>query len=316
MSKFEFQVPGTEFSIKSNTIYKVISKIDPDAPDGFVKEKTTKIIHPDVTTSVGAPWDVAMEAWDTGFYPASKCLRGMGEEQKKAMIEVLTENIVKPVEAIKGKGKLNHTKDNDYFDSFRIPLGTTVVFNTNNPVERLQLYLGILGKNLAPKEYENHPNFKKAQFCVVNNEEAVSAREERNFENTEAIGLFYGLLHSDKKKLFGILDYLDIVNSDKTDEKTLTTAFTRYLEDKSPEGYQNSKIFITTYRKFETEKGGEELYLYQVIKELFRKNIIKTVRGVVYLDDINLGNSFKLAAETANKSPEISKQLIELSQNN
>lgn len=315
MSKFEFQVPGTEFSIKSNTIYKVTSKVDPDAPDGFVEHKTTKVIHPDVTTSVGAPYDVGMEAWNTGFYPASPCLRGMSESEKTAIIKVLNEHIVKKVEAIKGEGRLSHSKDNPFWDSFRIPLGTEVVFNTGNPIELMQLYLAILGKNLAPKELENHPNFKKAQFCVVNNEQAVSAKQEKDQEKLEANGLFYMLYQSDREKLFNILDYLNIVNSDKTDKATLSSAFMAHLEDKSPSGFQNSKIFIDTHNKFSTEAGEQELYIYGIIKKLFKKGIIKVVRGTVYLDDENLGNSFKLAAETASKTPELVKRLVELSQN-
>ncbi len=315
MSKFEFQVPGTDFSIKANTIYKVTSKLDPEAPDGFVENKTTKVIHPDVTTSVGAPWDTAMEAWNTGFYKGSECLRGMSAEEKDSIIKVLTENIVRPVEAIKGAGRLTHEKDNEFWDTFRIPLGTEVVFNTANPVELLQLYLAILGKNLAPKSLENHPNFKKAQFCVVNNEDAVSAKEERDHERLKATGLFYTLYQSDKQKLFNIMDYLSIVNSDKTDEKTLSSAFTAYLEDKSPTGFQNSKIFVDTFNRFQGEAGEQELYVYGLLKSLYKKDIVKVVRGEVYLDDISLGNSFKLAAETASKLPETVKKLVELSQN-
>lgn len=315
MSKFEFQVPGTDFSIKANTIYKVTTKVDPEAPDGFVEHKTTKVIHPDVTTSVGAPYDVGMEAWNTGFYKSSPCLRGMSDEQKEAIIKVLTEHIVKPVEAIKGEGRLSHDKSNEFWDSFRIPLGTEIVFNTANPIELLQLYLAILGKNLAPKEMENHPNFKKAQFCVVNNEDAVSVKQERDLEKLEANGLFYTLYQSDKDKLFKLMDYLGIVSSDKTDMATLSSAFMAHLEDKSPSGYQNSKIFIDTFNKFSTERGEQELYLYGILKELYKKNIVRVVRGEVYLDDISLGNSFKLAAEAAAQDLEITKKLVELSQN-
>ena len=315
MSKFEFQVPGTEFSIKSNTIYKVTPKIDPDAPDGFVENKTTKVIHPDITTSVGAPYDVKMEAWDTGFYTSSPCLRGMSQEQKESLIKVLDENIVQKVEAIKGKDRLSHSNGNGFWDTFRIPLGTEIVFNTANPTELLQLYLAILGKNLAPKELENHPNFKKAQFCVVNNEAAVSAKQERDQEKLEANGLFYTLYHSDKDKLFKIMDYLNIVNSDKTDQSTLSSAFLAYLDDKSPSGYQNSKIFINTFNKFKSEAGENELYVYGILKELYGKGSVKLVRGEVYLDDQNLGNSFKLAAENAAQDSDIVKKLVQLSKN-
>ncbi len=111
------------------------------------------------------------------------------------------------------------------------------------------------------------------------------------------------------------MDYLSIVNSDKTDKTTLSSAFMAYLDDKSSTGYQNSKIFIQTFNKFATKNGEQELYLYGIIKKLFKSGDIKVVRGVVYLDALNLGNSFKLAAETSVLDTEITKKLVELSQN-
>ena len=314
MSKFKFTVPGTDFEIVSDTIYKVVPKLDPDAPDGFVENGTTKIIHPNITTSVGAPWDETMKVWNTGFYKASPCYKGMSPEEREALINVFEKHLVKPVEEVKGEGILNHTSGHEFFDNFSIPLGTTVTFNTNDPIQRLQLFWAILGKNLAPKRLENHPNYSKADFCVVNNEDATNRKEEKTFQNTKAIGLFYTLLQSDKEKLFQILEYLGVVNSDLTEEKTLTTVFTSFIEDKSPEGYQNSKIFIETFNKFSTEAGENELYIYDLLKKLHKKGIVKIVRGSVYLDDMNLGNGFKLAATYAATNQEVNQRLLELSE--
>jgi hypothetical protein len=255
-----------------------------------------------------------MEIWNTGFYKAAPCLRGLTPEQKEAIVDVLKKHIVDPVEAIKGVGKLAHDNGNSFWDSFRIPLGTEIVFNTANPVELLQLYLAILGKNLAPKALETHPNFKKAQFCVINSEEAISAKQETDLEKLEANGLFYTLFQSDREKLFNILDYLNIVSSDKTDKATLSSAFLAYLEDKTPTGFQNSKIFVSTYSKFKGDKGENELYTYGIIKELYKKDIVKVIRGEVFLDSTSLGNSFKLAAEYVASNEELSERLIELTQ--
>ena len=256
-----------------------------------------------------------MEAWDTGFYESSKCLRGLDEAARKELVQLLQKHIVEPVERIRGEGALAHASDNEFFDSFRIPLGTTVVFNTANPIERLQVYLGILGKNLAPKKFESHPNFKKAQFCVINNEDAVTARQEKAHQKTEAIGLYYTLLKSNKEKLFNILDYIGIVTSDKTDDVTLSSAFTEYVDDSSKEGFKNPEIFINTVTKFQDEAGENELYIYNLLKQLSKKGVVKILRGEVYLDDINLGNGFKLAAAYAASSPEINERLVELSEN-
>lgn len=308
---FEIKVPGTDFIIKPDTIYTVLPKSDPNAPDGFKEHGTTKVIHPDVGTTIGAPYDSDMEVWDTGFYEFSPCLNGMPKEELAKHLEVTKAFLVDPIEKIKGRGILEHNVGNKFFDSYAITLANKVSFNSNNPTERLALYFAVLAKELAPKDNVGHPSFKQAAYQVVNREVEINAKEQITIDNGKAIGEFYSLLKSDRPKLQKILKYLRISDTAIEDEGTFITIFHRFLEDKQ-DGYRNSKIFLQHLDKFNTEAGEEELHLFQMIHDLYTAGQVKLIKSEYYLRDINLGNSIKHAAMLAAVSPEIKKIIVEL----
>lgn len=293
--KFEITIPRTQFVLKSNTMYKILPKSDASAPDGFKDNGTTKVISPDVGNTVYPPWDNEMKVWDTCFYKASRSLRGMPEAEKEEYLKKVQEFIVKPVEELKGEGILSHQESNKFFDDFGSTLKANRVVNTSEPLERLALYFAVLNNDLAPKEHASNPLYSKAQYVIVNSEEAVNIRQEREMEKNQAIGLFYVLQNNDKEKMSDLLDYLGIANTSTTDKATLNSAFNRWLTDKTS-GFQNSNLFIKTYEKFDSEDGAEELYLYQKLKELNDKNLIKLQRGEVFLEGKPIGAGFKLAA--------------------
>lgn len=309
-TKFEIKVPGLDFVIKSDTIYTVLPKPDPNAPDGFKEHGTTKLIHPDVTNTVAAPFDVNMGVWDTGFYTYSPCLSGMTPEEKEAHVANVTEHIVKKVEQIKGEGVLDHSMSNNFYDEFPITLYNKVSFNTAEPLQLLMLYLVILGKELAPKEYVGHPLFKKAAYQVVNRETEISNKQQIEIDKSKAIGKFHSLLNSDKEKLGIIMKYLNISNASISDENTFITVFTRFLEDKQ-DGYRNSNIFLDTLSKFEGKEGEEELYIYDSLNTLSKEGVLKVFKQEYYLGSHNLGNSIKHAAMSAMVNQDIKRVIME-----
>lgn len=310
-SQFEIKVPETNFVIKANTIYTVIPKPDPNAPDGFKEHGTTKILHPDVGDTVSAPFDGRMGVWDTGFYDFSPCLLGMDNTEKSKFIETVTKHIVTPVERIKGTGTLDHSAKNDFFDNFVITLYNKVSFNTADPLQLLGLYLAVLGKDLCPKEHVGHPAFKKAAYQVVNREKEISNKEQTGLDKTKAIGEFYSLLNSDKKKVSILLQYLGISNTLIQDNEVFIKVFNRFLEDKE-DGYRNSKIFLDTLGKFSSKEGEEELYVFKSLNELYDKKILKSFKQEYFLKEYNLGNSIKHAAMYAVTKPEIKQLIMEL----
>lgn len=312
MSKFEIKVPQTNFVLKSDSIYQIQPKTDASAPDGFKEFGTSKIISPNIGNTVHAPYNDTMQVWDTGFYKSSPIYRGLSEAEREKMVEMLEKYIVKPVEELKGEGTLHH-QNNEFYDDFGIDLRAYRVFNTNDVLQRLALYLAVLGKEVAPKDQESNPLFKSAQYVVVNKEEAVNVRQEREMERNEAIGIFYALMNSDKEKLHDLLDYLNISSSKTTDKATLNTVFNRWLSDKTS-GYQNSKIFIETYNKFDDEEGTEELYMYKKLKELEAKGYIKSKRGEIFLDGNPIGANHKLAASYLMSNSDQRRKFAELAQ--
>lgn len=309
--KFEFTIPQTQFVMKSDSMYQVQPKMDASAPDGFKDAGTTKVISPDIGNTVHAPFNGEMKVWDTGFYKSSPILRGMKDEEKEEFVKQVQEHIVKPVEELKGEGVLSHQENNEFLDNFGIELKAYRVLNTADPLQRLALYFAVIGKELAPKEHQSNPIYSKAQYVVVNREEAVNVRQEREMKKNEAIGLFYVLQRNDQEKMHDMLEYLNISNSKTTDKATLNSSFNRWLEDKTS-GYQNSDIFVKTYNKFDSEEGAEELYLYKNLKMLHDKNLIKMQRGELFLDGKSIGAGYKLAAAFLMENQEDKKKVASL----
>jgi hypothetical protein len=312
-TKFEIPIPQTQFVLMSDKMYQIQPKIDASAPDGFKDAGTTKVISPDIGNTVHAPFNGEMRVWDTGFFKSSPILRGMKDTEKDAYLKLVNEHIIKPVEDLKGEGVLGHQEDNPFLDDFGIELKAYRVINTAEPLQRLALYFAVLGKHLAPKEHQSNPLYSGAQYVIVNSEEAVNVRQEREMQKNDAIGLFYILKKNNKEKMYDLLEYLSITNSKTTDEATLNSAFNRWLEDKTS-GYQNSDIFTKTYNKFDTEEGEEELYMYKNLKRLHDKNLIKMQRGEVFLEGKAIGAGYKLAASYLMTSSEDRMKVAELIQ--
>jgi len=243
---FEIKVPGTDFTIRSKSIYQVVNKLDPDAPDGFKAHKTTKILDPNMTTVVYPKFNVGLDVWDLGFDKDSPCLRGMEKEQREKHLMLVQKHIVGPVERIKGKGYLNHRpkpvkeviKDENHsgLDSHSIILGIDRFFDTSKPLDLLNLYLAILNKDLAPKELEYHQDYDSADFAIVNEKEKVDEKQRSDYKKNKAIAKMMGLYETDKDFIVRMLKYCGISVSKDSNEETVVTFFTRWLNSTQRSG--------------------------------------------------------------------------------
>lgn len=304
------------FDILSDTIYKVVPKLDTQAPDGFIAHDTTKILNPEIGTSVPmAVWDGDRGVWDTGLHENSRILVRLYPDSKARaeVLKGLKKFIIDPVEAIKGRGVLTHIqpKDEDSFwDKASTNLVKDLTFSTSNPMDLLSLYSAVLHANLAPKSMEEDPTFRnKAQFAVQNIEQVVDLKQRKDLERNKAIGLFFTMLTQNKEDLLVILDYLGVPSGDNPDEAALNSIFTEWLNNKE-NGYQNASIFGETHKFFETKDGKEELKIFSTLKTLLRQGAIKRKMGAIYLDDLDLGANLKLAAKRAVKSEEIQELIF------
>lgn len=301
------------FKFKPNTLYQVTEKLDSSAPNGFIEHKTTKIIHPAISNSVpGAIFDSELKIWDTGLYENSRALRKAipSVDERSKFVKDIVKFIVKPLQILKGKEYLSQFEDNNTFwDDFRINIFKDRVFNTDRPEELLQLYLAVLHRQVTPKEFESNPEFKNSQYCIVDKEDSVDRKLEKDMGIMEAQSTFYNLLKNKKEDLLIILDYLKLSVTPKTDDKILASLFNNWLKDKT-DGFQNYAVFIKTNKFFATEDGEKELYYHSKIKELIKKNIIKQKKSEIWFEDEFIGSDLKSATKNIVSQKDLEERFL------
>lgn len=298
-----------DFDIKKDTLYEIKEKLDTSAPDGFKEYNTTKVLSDTVVdTFPGAIFDKERGIWDTGLYPTSGAfMRAIPVELRDSSLKAIKENIVDKIEAEKGEGVLDHTsKNNDFWDNFRIELHRGKLFDTSKAEDLLRLYLIMIHKRVTPKHMESHPEFKQpiSMYCIVDKDSSVSREAEKEMRQAKASALFYNMVSADKQGLIQILDYLGINATETTDESVLYTVFGNFVKSKEDK-FQNDKIFIDTVEKYQTETGAEEIYIHAKLKQLYVKGKVKLKKGEVWMDDIYVDNNWKNAARKIKDDKEL-----------
>lgn len=307
----DFKVTVHGFEIRSNTIYQVIPKPDEDAPDGFRKERTTKVLSPRISESVGCVKNPDTNTWDTGFYLYSPCYKHIPVDEREIKVKNVVKNIKEPIENIYGGGDRLNQNNDDYWDDYGFEIRNGAIFNTAEPKDLLNLYMAILHGSLAPKESASTERFKGAMYCVVNKNEVIDRKLSKDLNYNKAVGNFYTLMENDKASLIGILNYIGLHASISTDEITLNNTVTNFLKNKQS-GDQNTEIFLEAFKTARTESGKKEIQIYQNLKELAKKGAI-TKEGTEYrLGETSLGSSFKIAAKTVAKDQKLQEKLIDL----
>jgi hypothetical protein len=306
---FKFEVNG--IIIQSDTLYEVIPKPDYDAPDGYQEYGTTKLLHPQVSNKVCCVYNSAAQVWDTGFYESSPCYRNVNPEIAREKVSVLRERIVEPIERLLGKGRLDHTSmNNDYWDNYNPEIKKGTVLNSSVPNELLTLYMISRHNFVAPKDNSSNPQYRKAQYCIVNKAEVTNVKQERKFNLSRATSQGFSLMKDNREKLDYILNYLGISSATINDEMTLNSVLTNYLEDKK-HSTQNVKSFLEAVDKCSTNNGYMEIYLYSVVKKLHKRKYITKEGLDYYFKDTNLGKTYKTAAKLALLNKSLQTELIE-----
>lgn len=307
----DFRVIVHGFEIKSNTIYQVVPKPDEDAPDGYRRERTTKMLSPNISESVGCVKNPVSNTWDTGFYVYSPCYNHLPMDQREIIVANVVKNIKDPIENIYGGGdRLNQNSD-EFWDEYTITLSNTAIFNTAEPKELLNLYMAILHGALAPKESASGERFREAKYCVVNKNEVIDRKLAKDLNYNKAVGSFYTLLENDKPTLVGILNFVGLQASAHTDEITLNNTVTNYLRNQQS-GDQNTEIFLEAFKFAKTESGKREIQLYQDLKELAKKGAIVKDGTEYRLGEDYLGATFKIAAKRVAGDQKLQEKLIDL----
>jgi len=306
---FKFEVNG--IVIQSDTLYEIIPKPDYDAPDGYQEYGTTKLLHPQVSNKICCVFNSRANVWDTGFYENSPCYRNLNPDIVKQNVQVIRDRVVEPIERLLGKGRLDHTtRNNEFWDNWSANIKKGLVLNSSIPDELLTLYMIARHTFVAPKENSSNPKYRKAQYCIVNKAEVTNLKQERKFNLSRATSQGFDLMKNNREKLDIILSYLGITSTSISDDMTLNTVITNYLEDKK-HGTQNVKSFLSALDQSSTDNGYMEIYLYTVIKKLYKKKHITKEGLDYYYKDTNLGKTFKSAAKLALLDNELQVDLIE-----
>lgn len=300
--------------IKTNSVYKVTNKPDPNAPSGFIKEGTTKLPSAGIGNSVPVRFEITNKAkgtgvFDTGLYAESPCYSTEDLKKVKEKVDILNKAIVEPYERKHGRGILNH-KNEDFWQDFGVDLFEGRYFVTSNVDDLLDLYIAMSGFELAPKTKEGDPRFNEAQFCIEDKEEVRSIRDTRANNIVECLTIYGTLLNKNPKKLYNILRYIRLVGvSDNIEKNTLNALFYEWLNKTD----ENPKTFMYTYDLTQEEETTDVVDLYVIVHKLVNKGVItRGISGDYNYDGTDLGADLKLVAQNLNSNKDLQEIKISL----
>lgn len=290
-SKWAITVNG--FTIRENTFYQVVPKPDPDAPQGFIDEGTTKVLDPRISDFVPNVFDSTMEAWDTGFYEESASIRNLKDKEER--VALLNKIIVAPFEKLKGKGKLSQYSENKFWDEFRVDLHDGRLFDTSKITDLLDLYIAVLHGHLAPEDKRSLHVYKNAAYCIKDKDAVTNYKEQREFDISQATVKLDTVFDADKKKLVLISNYLSLGIDMHTTKMEAVLILNEYMREQT-RGSQNTKMFLETYERANTEVGYAELDTFTLLTDAYKKGIVTKISGDFMFNGHELGTNLKDSA--------------------
>lgn len=298
------------FKIKKGVIYETTPKFDGNAPDGFMKERTTKFLTSSGRNREAVPF--TSNVWDTGLYPESPSFYGHDLAEVQDTLRTVNEYIVKPFEKLQGSEKLRHTEDNEFWLNYGVDVYQGRIFNTDKPEDFLALYEMVFHRKLAPKEHESNPDYRNAQFCIEDKEETQSVRQKEDNMEIEANGLFYKLKEK-PQYLELVLNYAGLrvpKVGGNIDLQLVPSLFKNFIDHKE-NGFDNKKIFIEAANNILTPEGYSEMFLYSGIQALYKKKVITKSFEKFFLEDEELGTSLKQIAARLVKDSKLKARVTE-----
>lgn len=297
-----------EYSIKIGTsdkpyTYQVIPMFDADAPDGFQKMRTSKIIDPTVYNRVRlGTYDSEKMMYDAGLHKNSRILTRLypDESLRQTALKNITKYIINPMLDIYTKEQLMEPKNFDFWDNLTENIELDNSYNTSDPLQLFKLYCLISKGDLCPAGLESESYYKgSAQYAVENKDAVVDVGQKRKLEISTATAKFITLLTTDKEGLTAILEWMGITGVVDSEDTLLNDIFTTWL---SKDDNQNPKAFLETYATYyESDSGKKELIMFKDLKHLQRqKKIVKGMQGFT-LNDHFLGKDIKDAVKNVLK---------------
>jgi len=293
-------------TIKANSVYKVTPKPDSSAPDGFVREGTTKLPSMGIYNGIPCNFKVTNSStkegvYDTGFYTQSPTYGTLKDDQKEIIVKNLIDKIVKPYEAKYGRGTLDHD-NTEFWDSYVVHLEAGKPYVTSNPDDLLALYIAMSAHEIAPKDKLGDPKFKNAQFCIEDSDKIRTRKEEVNNLVMDSTINFGSLLSNNKSKLLNVLRYIKMIDlHQEYDEATLKSSFYQWINSNN----DNPIKFLSAYKLSTNDDTEEIVNLYVRVAKLYKKGVITFTNNEFLYKGTNLGADLKTVANNLNKNKDL-----------
>ena len=246
------------FNIMSDSLYEVVGKHDGSAPQAFQDANIAKAPFPENATHVCCPWDDFSKAYNTGFYPRSRCYNGMDKDEVDRLVKV---------------------------------------YNTANTVELFYLYLAVFSGMLTPQEMDGDPIFMNSMFCFIEKDNAKDFVQQREINKMNISYKFINALKKGDKERQAVIDlllYIGIVTRpDFTEDDYYTGSLSNWMNEKKT----NIDYLLDIWDRSLEGDFKEVLEFYRIINVLQRNGRINmTPSGLQYNGQI-IGPDTRTSAE-------------------
>lgn len=302
MSDLIISINGLD--LKKNSLYKIVDKIDNNALDGLKEYGSTKIPQEYMATGAQCPWDRETQTFDTGFYVHSPCYRGLDNDVRVKMVDILTTHIVEPFEKVYGFGKLDN-RNEDFWTTYDIELDEGRIFNTANVKDLLDLYIAMRGHELTPRSKVGDPMFANSQFFVEDREVTNKKKNERAQNYMTALQSFFVMLTSEKHKLISVLKYASMNGAVGMTTETPDSNINSLFKDWIDSDAKNVDNFLRVSGMINKKAGLEEVTFYSLLLDMNKRNRLPKVGEMFTYDDTPLGADLKTAAQNLATKPSL-----------
>lgn len=286
------------FEVRSHSTYTIKDKPDLDAPSGYQKEGVTKLPSEGVGITFSAPYvryEDGRGIWDTGFYEASPCYRLQDQAAVKVVVRNVNENVVEPYLRALGITRDELAQNNDEFwDKQRFFVTRRKIYNTENPIEVMELYFALRTHNVAPKESMHDSRYNNTSYVIIDTTKDYKLKEERSTKKFQAIALVSKLAIEDMPLLKAAMEYVGVR---LPENPTIEGVMTVFDENVIPDT-QRIDLFMSALEKAENEIGKDELMIHSFLKTSSQggKHISRAKNGMLMYKGTLIGADLKSAA--------------------
>lgn len=314
-SKILFTVNG--FAVKADSTYVVKDKRDMDAPTGYIQAGVSKL----PSRGVGDSFEVRFVSndggrtgvYDTGFHEYSDCYKDLSLEERKPIVAALKKNLLNPYRLATGNPTAfeNGVEGEAFIKTQRFMVQSSKTYNTSDVRSAMELYFGLLTRQLTPKGEEGNTAYEDSSYVVIDLSKDRNIKDERALNEFKAIGAFSSMLRADKERLYAILKYVGMTFLPSIDEGAIISMFNDYIRNNNSD---KTDIFNNLVTETESKAGLDKVFIYKALKELStRATSLTKSSGIYYYNDVEVGSDLKNAADNINKNPklvQIKKELL------